>query len=290
MAPRNKPAATGTAVAEAPKQEVVAAEHGTIPGIKKITDAAALAELDGVVGAGVSDNVNDKGIPLLYTAQKGSPRIDKKKDKFIEGLEVGDLFNTLTGEFFKAEADGLEALPCFYRVNYVEWLPEREGFVASHPRDTDLLKTAKMFVHPETGKTRGDMFVLPNGNMLVETHNYFCVLPHNYTTIMIPMSGTNLGASRIWQSLMDAQKLELPTGFVVQPGFWSRYLLKTVYRDDGTYQWYQIRPSLLGDNDDPKLKAFCKAFALACKKGDVEVSAPPAEGGGQQADDSDAPI
>ena len=267
---------------EEDNKQVAVHAGGSVPGITKIEDEDLLEELEGVAGAGASDRVEDRGTPLLYVAQKSSPQIDKKQDKFIKDLEAGDLFNNLTGEFFKAEGEdnGLEILPCFFRVGYVEWAPDRGGFVARHPRDINIQAMGcKMWVNPnkKDAKPRGDMFELPNGNMLVETHDYYCVLPHNYSTIIIPMSSTNLAASRQMQSFIDARKAEVGGKFIVLPAFWTRFNLQTVYRDEGEYNWYQMKPSVIGDNTDKRLRQFCKAFALACARNEIKASTPMGE-------------
>lgn len=266
-------------VAPVKENSVVERDAGAIPGIARIEDEGLLAELTGVEGAGASDRVEDRGVPLLYVAQKSSPQIDKKQDKYIKDLEAGDLFNNLTGEFFKAEGEdeGLEILPCFYRVGYVEWAPDRGGFVARHERDINISSMGgKMWINPnkKDAKPRGDMFELPNGNMLVETHEYYCVLPHNYSTIIVPMSSTNLAASRTLQAFIDARKAEVNGRFITLPAFWTRFKLQTVYRDEGDYNWYQLKPSVIGDNEDKRLREFCKSFALACKRNEVKASAP----------------
>jgi hypothetical protein len=117
------------------------------------------------------------------------------------------------------------------------------------------------------------VFELPKGNMLVETHDYYCVLPHNYSQIIVSMSGSNLAAHRLLQGLMDAHKAEVNGQFIVLPGFWTRFLLQTVYRDEGEYNWYQMKPTQLGPNEDKRLRQFCKAFAIACKNNEIKESA-----------------
>jgi hypothetical protein len=137
----------------------------------------------------------------------------------------------------------------------------------------------RMWINPnkKDAKPRSDMFELPSGNMLVETHEYYCVLPHNYSTIIIPMSSSNLAAHRQLQAFIDAHKAEINGEFKVLPAFWTRFLLQTVYRDEGEYNWYQMKPSQLGDNEDKRLRQFCKAFALACARNEVKASTPMGE-------------
>lgn len=289
-------AAKGKEVAkkDEPKNEVVELKDGQfIPSIAMAT-AAELEELKGVEGAGVSDNVDDRGVPLLKIVQKSSPQLDKKKDeKYIPGAEFGDVFNNITKALFKAEAEPLIILPCFFRMVYKQWTPldDGGGFKGSHPRDTALLRQARPFVHPETKKERRDIFVLPNGDELHLTADYYCLLESTWQPIIIPMSSTNLGASRTLQTLLSEIKIQAGNQIVTQPAFWSRVALKTVYKDDGTYQWYQYSPELLGANESPALRALCKEFALAAKKNEVKIAEDqPDAGGNASVVDGDIPV
>lgn len=275
------PAASAPAVVEKEKQ--------LIPTIK-VADDAMLAELQGVEGAGASNNVDDRGVPLLYIAQKGSPQLDKKKpEKYISNLEVGNVFNSLTGEDFDAEGDGVIAFPCFFRMNWNRWTPRDDGggFHGSEPRDTPLLRGATVFKDPKNeDKERRDIMVLPDGDWLVQTAHYYCVLESTWQQIIIPMSSTNLGASRKWQSLIDAQKIQVPGGRIItKPAFHTRFNLRTVYTDDGDNQWYKYSVSIEGPNENAQLREFCKAFALACARNEIKAAQPMNEGGHGDGDD-----
>lgn len=272
----------GTALAEVNKQ--------IVPSIE-VADAAMMAEMQGVEGAGVSDNVEDRGVPLLYIVQKGSPQIDKKKlEKYIKDAEVGNCFNNLTNQVFDAEGDGIPILPCYFRTNWNEWTPRDDGggFHGSHPRDTALIKTAKMWVDPEDPeKTRRDIYVMPNGHELRLTAHYYCILADTWEPIIIPMASTNLTPSRQLQTMIGAQKIQTGNRIVIKPAFHTIFNLRTVYKDDGDNQWYKYSPSIVGPNANPALREFCKQFAIACNKNEVKMAAAENEqdGGGVGADD-----
>lgn len=286
-------AATGTEVVETKDAGVPVTVKQIVPGIKVLDDDMA-AELEGVEGAGRSDRAEDRGTPLLYIAQKMSPQVDKKQAAaYIEGLEVGNVFNSVTKEFYDAEGDGLEILPCYYRVNWNEWTPRDEGggFHGSHPRDTDLLKHAKPFVD-KNGKVRRDIFVMDNGHELRLTSHYFCILPQTWRPIIIPMASSNLGAARVLQGMIDAQLVQVGERIVPAPGFWTRYLLSTAFKefDEGNAYTYVVRS--LGPNDNKALREHCKAFALACKNNEVKVAQPVDDGTASEGSvgDKDIPV
>jgi hypothetical protein len=257
-------------------KEVAKVEDGP-KGVEVLDDAAMIAELEGVAGAGSSDRQEDKGTPLLYIAQKGSPQIDKKQtDKFIPGLEQGDIFNPTTKEFWKGEADGVPFLPVFFQVVYNKWTPRDEGggYHGQEPRDTPLLGRAKPKVDEKSGKARRDVFVLPDGMELVLTHNYYGILADTWRPAVIAMASSQLTPSRHLQSLIDAQKIMVNGAMVTKPAFWNTWRFKTVYRDDGDNQWYVWAAQIDGPNDNPQLRALCKEFALSAKRNEVKIAAP----------------
>lgn len=291
-------AAKKQVVAQAGTQEVVEqrAVGQLVPSIG-VASADEMVELDGVIGAGVSDNADDRGVPLLSIAHKSGPQVDKKQDKFIEGLEFGDVFNNISKQFYKTETTPLIVLPCFYRMVWKRWTPRDAGggFKGTFPRDTPLLRGARPFVHPETEKERRDIFVLPDGDELHQTADYYCVLEDTWQQVVIPMASTNLGASRTLQTLLDDQKIQIGESpniqIVTKPAFWSRVALKTVYKDSGDYQWYNYEPSIAGSNDNATLRKFCKAFALSAIRNEVKVSEPePEVSGGARAADDNIPV
>jgi hypothetical protein len=287
MAPRNKPPATGTEVAKT--SDVV-----NLPETIERLDEAMLAEMQGVEGAGRSDHAEDLGTPLMYIAQSNTPQVNKNDAKFVKGLEAGMVFNNLTGQFFDAEGEGVGFLPCYYKVVYDEWTPRDDGggYHGEHPRDTELLRSAKPFVNPKTGKTRGDIFVLDNGNHLKLTHKYFCILEKTWRPIVIPMASTNLGASRMLQNMIDAQQVIVGDRIVTKPAFWSRFLLKTGYKEFDEGSAYVFNVSLNGSNENKMLRDLCKVFALSCQRGNVKIAQPIDDNAASSGnvDDKDIPV
>ena len=53
----------------------------------------------------------DMQIPFLRILQPLSPQLIKNDPKFIKGASAGDIFNTVTGQFWEAE-EGINVLPC----------------------------------------------------------------------------------------------------------------------------------------------------------------------------------
>jgi hypothetical protein len=253
-------------------------------------DDAQLAEMEGVIGAGQSDNVDDRGTPLLYIAQSTSKAVKKNRPEYVEGLEPGKVFINLTGRHYDAENEGFLFYPCFFRVNWLEWTPQDDGggFHGSHPRDTPLIKSAKPFTDKD-GNVRRDIFVMDNGHELKLTHHYYGLLDDGWRPIIIPMSSTQLGCSQRFQALIGDQKVKTSSGKVVtKPGFWNGYRLRTVPASNDNGDWYKLTVALEGPNEDENLRALCTEFALACIRNEVQMSMPVEDGG--SSDDKEVPV
>lgn len=188
-------------------------------------------------GAGISDRVEDFTMPFLAIAQKGSPQVQRRDPKYIDGCETGMIFNTATQDLWQGEGDdaGVRLSPAAMRLYQVEWVPRTEGggYVATHPIDTPLLRQAR--------NVDGRM-VLPNGNQLVETAYYYCVLEKTLESVVVGFSSTALGAHRNWQTLMSRNKIRSATGELIRaPGFSHLFQLTTSFEKNDKGDWFTWR-------------------------------------------------
>lgn len=67
---------------------------------------------------------NDLIMPRLSIAQSLSPQLKKQNENFIEGLAVGDMFNTMSGEVYGTE---IKVVPLFFFTSFIEFKPISEG-------------------------------------------------------------------------------------------------------------------------------------------------------------------
>ena len=262
--------------------------------IAKLSEAE-MKEMAGVEGAGLSDSVEDRGTPLLYIAQKGSPQVDERDAKYLQGLKPGMAFNNLTGEMFDAEKEGVPFLPCFMRVAWTEWTPRDSGggFHGEHPRNVDMNRLrAKPWSHPKKpDKVRRDIFVLPNGHELKLTHKYYGIIVPTWSPIIVPMASTSLGCSTRIQGLIQAQKVAAGNRIVTKPGVWNIFNLKTTYEKNDDGNWFQWSASIQGPNDNVGLREAAKQFAILCAQGTVKEASPTEDVAvGGAPDDKDIPI
>ena len=61
----------------------------------------------------------DLAIPFLRILSDTSPQVKKRDPEYVEGAEVGMLFNTLTREIYDGEK-GVQVIPCSYVRQYIE--------------------------------------------------------------------------------------------------------------------------------------------------------------------------
>lgn len=239
-------------------------------------DGEMSRELEGLDGLGMSENVDDRGTPLLYIAQKGSPVVNAKKPEYIEGMNVGDVYNNITGRRWAAESSPLGFWPCYFRVRHLEWTPQDQGggFHGAYDRGDPIVSSGT----PRAD--RRDIIDLPNGHELVMTHEYFVILEDGLSPIVIPMSSTQLKASQRMQAMIAECKVKLDNGRVItKPAFSNKYALRTVYAENEKGDWYRFAPSMVGPERDMGTFRLCKEFALACKNGDIQVAAPVSQDG-----------
>ena len=89
--------------------------------VKKESTAVAniMDDLYEAAGQGMETiGADDMQIPFLRILQPLSPQLIKNDPKFIKGASAGDIFNTVTGEFWEAD-EGVDVLMCAYTTKFL---------------------------------------------------------------------------------------------------------------------------------------------------------------------------
>ncbi len=197
----------------------------------------SLEDLAADAGSG-SENVNadNMAIPIISILQANSPQC-KRSDvgKYVEGAIEGDFYNNVTNEVIKG-TEGVIVVPCFYEKVYIEWKPNRGGFVAAHPESTPLKDQIVMVKNAE-GK---DVPTLPNGNNLIETDQHYVLLLRNggAEPAVIAMASSALRSSRVWNTLVNNVLVDGPNGKFSPARFYKTYKLTTKARTKDSYSWF----------------------------------------------------
>ena len=89
---------------------------------QKKTTEVVVSELDKILeedsGAGLENfTTEDMQIPFIRIIQALSPQLNKQDPLYIKGAEQGDIFNTVSGEIYKADT-GLTVVPCFLKRSF----------------------------------------------------------------------------------------------------------------------------------------------------------------------------
>jgi hypothetical protein len=241
-----------------------------------------------------AENVHAKDIliPRLTILQKLSPQLAKKKAEYIEGADLGDFCNVATGDVFK---EAVIVIPCHFITNYIEWGKGRSGLVNNYGDDASILKKC----------TRNDknQNILPSGNIVSETAQWFCLLQDgaSWTRIFIPLTSTNLKHSRKWMTLCRTENVQTQNGEIWKPPlFWRSWKLSAIEDSNDQGDWVTFRPergeSVLDIDPSRKLIRLCMTFYEEVKsnavRGEIidEEQGRTINGSASRTDDKDTPF
>jgi hypothetical protein len=201
----------------------------------------------------------DLALPFLKILGQLSPEVNKRDGKYVKGAEPGMIFNSVTGELYNG-VEGINVIPCFYKLEYIEWKDRGEGLgapIAIYDSSSDIMSKTK----PDANyKDR-----LPNGNYLEKTASHFVIiLGDSPSTALISMKSTQLKISRKWNSMMSGLKLKGKNGLFTPASFSHIYKLKTTQMSNDKGTWFGWEVSKVGPVTDSqiinKLKRFLKTF------------------------------
>ena len=209
----------------------------------------------------------DLALPFLKILGQLSPEVSKRDGKYVEGAEPGMIFNSVSGDLYDG-VDGIDVIPCFYRLEYIEWRDRGEGLGAPiniYPSSSDIISKTT----PDANyKDR-----LPNGNYVEKTASHFVIILDDVlsSTALISMKSTQLKISRKWNSMMSGMKMKGKNGLFTPASFSHIYKLKTTQltNDKGTGFGWEVSKS--GQVTDNTLYNQARSFSENIAKGSVRV-------------------
>jgi hypothetical protein len=243
-----------------------------------------MEDIFGMAGEGASFDSSEMQIPFVRVAQSLSPQLNKKKGEYIDGLETGDAYNTLTSERWAGET-GLVVVPCYQTTKYLEFVPRTSGggFRGEiGPNDPILQRTSR----------DGSKEILPNGNELVKSDQHFCLIVGEdgmTQPVVIDMKSTQLKVSRRWKTQIAMQKIKHPgTGAIITPPvFATMWRLNTVEETNDKGDFYNWAVEKVGTVESRDLLQEAKAFRDSIMRGEVKAQAENhGDGGGARDGDS----
>jgi hypothetical protein len=208
----------------------------------------------------------DLALPFLKILGQLSPEVNKRDGKYVEGAEAGMIYNSVSGDLYDG-AKGIDVIPAFYKLEYVEWKDRGEGSggpVAVHDSSSDIMSQTKADAN---FKDR-----LPNGNYVEKTASHFVIITGDSpTTALISMKSTQLKISRKWNSMMSGIKLKGKNGLFTPASFSHIYRLKTTQMSNDKGTWFGWDVSKAGPITDTGLYQQARSFSENISKGSVKV-------------------
>ena len=207
----------------------------------------------------------DLALPFLKILGQLSPEVNKRDGKYVEGAEPGMIFNSVTGDLYDG-VKGIDVIPCFYKLEYIEWKDRGEGPgapVAIYDSSSDIMSKTKA---DASYKDR-----LPNGNYIEKTASHFVIITGDSpATALISMKSTQLKISRKWNSMMSGIKLKGQNGLYTPASFSHIYKLKTTQMSNDKGTWFGWEVSKVGPITDASTYQQAKSFSESISKGSVK--------------------
>ena len=225
---------------------------------------ANMFEDDAAKGLGTIGQ-EDLALPFLKILGQLSPEVNKRDGKYVEGAEPGMIFNSVSGELYDG-VKGIDVIPCFYKLEYIEWKDRGEGLgapIAIYDSSSDIMSKTK----PDANyKDR-----LPNGNYIEKTASHFVIVSGDSpSTALISMKSTQLKISRKWNSMMSGIKMKGANGMFTPASFSHIYKLKTTQMSNDKGTWFGWEVSKVGQVTDKGLYDQAKGFSENISKGSVK--------------------
>ena len=225
---------------------------------------ANMFEDDAAKGLGAIGQ-EDLALPFLKILGQLSPEVNKRDGKYVEGAEPGMIYNSVSGELYDG-VKGIDVIPCFYKLEYIEWKDRGEGLgapVAIYDSSSDIMSKTT----PDANyKDR-----LPNGNYIEKTASHFVIVEGDSpSTALISMKSTQLKISRKWNSMMSGIKMKGANGMFTPASFSHIYKLKTTQMSNDKGTWFGWEVSKVGPVTDKGLYDQAKGFSDSISKGAVK--------------------
>lgn len=258
---------------------------------KKASTEVSTGVLDDIfetAGDGAHYDSSEMQIPFIRVLQALSPQLNKNKPEFIKGASAGDIFNTVTNQFWAGEV-GITVIPVYQETKYLEFVPRSQGggFKGErHASDPDLQST-----HREGSKE-----LLPNGNELVKSDHHFCLVldeDGSYQPAIIDMKSTSLKVSRRWKTQIAMQKVKSPDGRMLTPALYATlWKLAVVEESNDQGSWANWSVDKVGLVQSRELFQDAKSLRESVSSGAVKAAADSDRGAASKSrvHDSDIPF
>ena len=216
----------------------------------------------------------DMQIPFMRIVQPLSPQLMKNDAKFIKGISAGDIFNTVTGEFWEAD-EGVVVIPCAYQMKYLEFqLRESGGGYMGEidPMSPDLRRTERV----------GSNEILPSGNELVRSAQFLLLTVDKdgrTSELICDMKKTQMKIAKQWNTRRAGMQIMHPTKGLFNPPIWmTAWRLKSIQESNDKGSWYNYAVSSVDISEVPESAVLhAKKQYEKFQKGEIKTSGGTAE-------------
>lgn len=242
---------------------------------QKKTTEVVVSELDKLLeedsGAGLENfTTEDMQIPFIRILQALSPQLNKQDPLYIKGAEQGDIFNTVSGEIYKADT-GLTVVPAYFEKKFLEFALRSTGggFIRElAPNDKDINLTNR----------EGTIEMLPSGNELVRTHQHLVIAKgeNEMAPAVLDMKKTQLKVSRRWNTLKNG--IRLPSGKPM-PLYGTAWKITTVSESNDQGTWYNYKLDRITEitKDIESMMLEARNMYQSVRKGEIKMAAASAD-------------
>jgi len=183
--------------------------------------------MESMAGAGLENiSPDDVIIPRIKVLQALSPELDDSAANFIKGSKVGDFILSVPGVSL---GKSITIIPLAARTYWMEWQPNRGGFVARHePGSIEVDKT-----------DFSNWVKVDNGNDVQESRDWFVLVKdmESYGPVIMSFTSTQIKASK---TLMSMISMERTPGGNIAPIFAFNWILESIKNTNDKGSWYNI--------------------------------------------------
>lgn len=214
-------------------------------------------------GVGLDYDTSELQIPFIRIVQAMSPQLNKNKPEFIPGVGVGDIFNTVTGQYWDGQ-EGIEVIPCYQETKYLKFrsMDQGGGFLGELSKDDpDITRTERT----------GAKEILPDGNELVKSDQHYCLIIDGSgipTFGIVDMKSASLKVSRRWKTQLTMLTVKDANGVLRKPAIFStKWKLTTVEESNDKGTWPNWAVAAAGFVPDKDTLMMAKSFRESVQSG-----------------------
>jgi hypothetical protein len=241
--------------------DVIPAEQNQLPA--ELYDAT---EQD--AGMGISFKTEDQLLPLIYVLQTNSPIVDRRGDSYVEGAEPGHFWLRNSVNPIQDGEVGVTVIPCEMQRTWIEWLPNRGGFVNRHDAPPLGMKTSK--IRGDDGREKQILILNESGNIIQDTREFFLLIDGQ--PYVLPCTGTKHTFARQWNTFYKQFRHPKTGDFL--PSFSHKYRLSTIPVSNALGKWFGLKfqdEGFVNKAEYDVAKALCLAVRKGEKKGEAPV-------------------